>query len=313
MRLIAANGEAMLAEGDHAALERWLDQIPDDIRRTDPKLCYLRGLCAWLRWDWSLARRELQPAVSGLTTPEQAASRVRAMFLLVDAFNSTGDRQLAWQLLEELAALPLDSLSRAMLALQRAWYMLLTCEPEGVGKYLSEFLLQAEQEPALICPRTADRIHLLCIGLPQVAGCFERFFALSEMVRGQSDAPWQLAALAVGAWGHFWQGRRDPLQPILDRGEVLHQKFGGMRLVSERLLQFRTQFHAASGQFDRAIPLGRKLIEALQAPEAIAHRAVWLRAYQHSLARMYWMAGDHDNFRALAPALLAPRLANEWP
>jgi LuxR family maltose regulon positive regulatory protein len=313
MQLMAASGESMLAEGDHTQLERWLDQIPQDVRRADPKLCYLRGICAWLRWDWSRARSELQPAVDGLDTPEQAALRVRATFLLVDACNSTGDRDSAMVLLEELARLPLDPVARAQLALQRAWCALLGGDPQAVGNYLRECLAYAEQDPATLCPRIADRFHLLCIGLPGVADCFERYFALTELVRGEASAPWHLAALPIGAWGHFWHGRREPIQPILERGNVLLQKFGGMRLISERLLQFRTQYDAASGQFEAAIGRGKILLGALQAPEAIAHRAVWLRAYQHSLARMYWLAGDHESFRALAPALLAPRLASEWP
>ena len=313
MHLIALNGEAMLADGDHAQLERWLDQIPESIRRRDPRLCYLRGLCGWLRWDWNRARTELQLAVEGLQSPEQAAMRVRAMFLLVDAFNSSGDRDRRWQLLEEIARLPLDRLARAQLAVQRAWNMLLGGDPEAVGTYLSEFVALAEEDPAGVCPRTADRIHLLVIGLPRVAECFQRFFALSELVRGSTSAPWQLAALAVGAWGLFWHGRREPVVAILERGAVLHKQFGGMRLVSERLLQFRVHFAAASGQFEAAIAGGNMLLNALQAPEAISHRAVWQRGYQHSMARIYWMAGDHDRFRALAPALLAPRLATEWP
>ena len=47
-------------------------------------------------------------------------------------------------------------------------------------------------------------------------------------------------------------------------------------------------------------------------PEAATHRAVWLRAYQHALARFYWMWARHDAFRELAPTLLAPRVATEW-
>ncbi len=312
MRAIAENGEAMLAEGDHAALERWLDQLPEEVRRTDPKLSYLRGLCAWLRWDWRRARQELEPAVEGLDDGEHAELRVRAMFLLADAFNSSGDRERSWALLEHMASLPLDRLSRAQLALQRAWCLVPAGDPQGVGENFGEFIRHAEQDPAVICPRTADRIHLLCIGLPRVADCFQRYFALSESLYAP-DAPWRLAALAIGAWGHFWHGRRQPILPILQRGEALHQKFGGMKLVSERLVQFRTLFYAASGQFEAATSLSKTLIDALQAPQAASHRAVWLRGYQHALARMYWMAGDYDNFRALAPALLAPRLPTEWP
>jgi LuxR family maltose regulon positive regulatory protein len=135
---------------------------------------------------------------------------------------------------------------------------------------------------------------------------------LSELVRGPSAAPWQLAALPVGAWAQMWRGRREPVQRILERGEALHHQFGTMRLVSERLTQFRSLYLAASGQFDAAESIMKTLIHALLLPEAARHRAVWLRAYQHGLARFYWMSGRYEQFRELAPTLLAPRVATEW-
>ena len=313
MRLIVANGETMLAAGEHAPIERWIDQIPEAARRPDPYMSYLRGICAWLRWDWPRARSELHPAVAGFTAANETRACVRAMFLLVDAYSSTGDGAKAWQVMEQIEHLPLDGLAKAQLALQRAWYVLLEGPPHRVGEYLAEFIAHAEREPEVICPQTADRIHCLCIGLPGVVDAFERFFALSELVRGSTDAPWQLAALPVGAWANFWRGRREPIEPILARGAALHQKFGGIRLVSERLLQFRGLYYVATGQYESAAALMSMLIDALLVPEAIAHRAVWLRGYQHALARCYWVANDIEKFRALAPTLLAPRVATEWP
>jgi LuxR family maltose regulon positive regulatory protein len=313
VRLIAVKGEAMLNEGDHALLEQWLDRIPEDTRRQDPDLCYLRGVCAWLKWDWTRVRAELDPAIERLKARRDASHVIHAMFLQVDALNSSGERERAARILDELERLPLDNAARAQLALQRAWCVLPTGQPGLVGEHMSEFLACAEQEPGTICPRVADRIHMLCIGLPKVADCFERFYALCELVRGQTTAPWQLAALAVGSWGFLWHGRREPLAPMLERGDSLHQQFGSMRLVSERLLQFRALFYAASGKFENAQRLTRTLIDGLKTAEAAAHRAVWLRAYQHGFARICWMARDYDTFRELASSLLAPRMAHEWP
>lgn len=313
IQLIIKHGESMLTSGDHALIERWIDQIPESARHQDPRMSYLRGFCAWLRWDWPRAKRELQPAVAGFLANGQNQLCVHAMFLQVDAFNSAGDGEQAWEVMERIERMPLDGLFKAQLALQRAWYVLLHCQPNAVGRYLNEFLAHAEKDPARICPATADRIHCLCIGLPGVADAFERFFALSELVRGTDNAPWHLAALPVGAWANLWRGRREPIVPMLERGAALHHKFGGMRLVSERLLQFRALFHAATGNYEGAEALMTALIDALLLPEAAVHRAVWLRGYQHALARFYWMSSDHAKFRAMAPGLLAPRVATEWP
>jgi LuxR family maltose regulon positive regulatory protein len=312
MELMAARGESMLASGDHSTLERWIDQVPLTARSGNAVMSYLRGVCAWLRWDWPRTKRELEPAIAGLVEPQYAQLRIRAMFFEVDALNSSGEGAQAWQLLERIAQEPLDRLSKAQLALQRAWCVLGQGNPGAVLQYMQEFVSLAEQEPSVICAQTADRIHCLCIGIPGIADCFERFFTLSELVRGTTVAPWQLAALPVGAWSHLWRGRREPVQRILERGDALHQQFGSMRLVAERLMQFRSLYLAASGQFEAAEALMQALIDALLLPEAATHRAVWLRAYQHGLARFYWMAGKHEQFRELAPILLAPRVATEW-
>jgi LuxR family transcriptional regulator, maltose regulon positive regulatory protein len=312
MDLIAARGEAMLRFGDHSTLERWIDQIPAVARADNAQISYLRGVCAWLRWDWPRTKRELQAAIAGLTAPQFEQLRIRAMFFQVDAFNSSGEGSHAWAMLEEIGKQPLNQISKAQLALQRAWYVLSTGNPTGVLHHMQEFVALAEREPNVICPQTADRIHLLCVGLPGIAECFERFFALTELVREPSADPWQLAALPVGAWSQFWRGRREPVQRLLKRGEALHQQFGTMRLVAERLTQFRSLYLAASGQFDAAESIMRALMNALLQPEAATHRAVWLRAYQHGLARLYWMYGKHEQLRELAPTLLGSRVAPEW-
>lgn len=312
MELIAAHGEGMLASGDHSTLERWIDQIPEPARAGNAQIAYLRGVCAWLRWDWSRTKRELRPAIEGLTEPQYAALRIRAMFFEVDALNSSGENREAWELLDRIAREPLDVTARAQVALQRAFSVLSTGNPTRVAEYLQEYVALAERDPSAVCPQTADRIHCVCVGLPGVAECFERFFALAELIRGTTSAPWQLAALPVGAWAHFWRGRREPVQRLLDRGDTLHQQFGSMRLVADRLLQFRSLYLAAIDQFDAAETLAHSVIATLMLPETAAHRAVWLRAYQHGLARIYWMAGRYDQLRALAPTLLAPRVATEW-
>lgn len=313
MQLIAAHGEALLAAGDHAVLEQWLERVPESLRRREPRLCYLRGACAWLEWDWLRARDELEQAIAGFADDPSEPLTTRAMFLLVDALNSSGDVARAGEVLDALERRPLDLPAQAQLALQRAWCSLPHGDAQAVSRYMEAFLRCAERDAGAICPRSADRIHPLFIGLPRIAQLFEKFYVLCELVRGQTMAPWQLAAIAVGAWSLFWQGRREPLGPMLERGATLHQRFGGMRLVSERLLQFRALYLAANGRFAAAHALARRMIDELQRTESAAHRAVWLRAYQHAYARICWMSGDHDALRALAPALLAPRVASEWP
>lgn len=311
--LIVRVGESLLAQGGIASVERWLAEIPESARADNPKVSYLRGACAWLRWDWATARAELAPAVAGMTAPEDAPQRVRATFQLVDALNSSGELQGAWQQLQDVERLPLDELGLAELALQRAWCLAPTGEAGAVTRHMQEFLQHAERDPGAICPVTAGRIHCMLIGLPGIAATFERFTELADRVRGTATAPWHLAAYAVAGWAALWRGDRQGATTVLARAATAYHQFGGIRLLAERIGQFKAVCSLALGQYEQAIAIAQQHVQGLQAPEVARHSAVWLRSYRHGLARMYWMAGDADGYRRVLPFLVAPRTIEEWP
>jgi LuxR family maltose regulon positive regulatory protein len=177
---------------------------------------------------------------------------------------------------------------------------------------MQAFVELAERQPQLVCPVTAGRIHCLLIGLPGIDQVFERFVEASGHVTVDGHAPWQLAALAVEGWVHLWHGDAVGAQATIDRADVLHQQFGGIRLIGERLGQLRAMHAAARGRHDEALAIARRHVDGMRAPELAPHRAVWLRAYQHGYARMLWMAGRDAEYLDLVPALTAPRTAQEW-
>jgi LuxR family maltose regulon positive regulatory protein len=310
---ILESGEPLLIEGGHATLERWIDSIPETHRAQHPQLGYLRGICAWLRWDWRRAKREFRSAIDGLSSPDQVSRRIRSMFLYVDALNSSGEAEGATAMLDEIARLPLGSIAQAQLSLQRAWNLAPLGEPEKVGDYFAEFVAYAAKDPLRVCPAAAERIHCVCIGLPRVAQSFDRYYELVEQIHPNVSAPWKLAALSVGAWAHFWHGRREEVQRLLKMGEALQHQFGGIRLVAERLLNFRALYLGAIGQSAAGIELTQSIIASLQSMEVGGHRAAWQRSYQHGLARQHWLAMDATAYSELLPQLLGPKRPAEWP
>jgi LuxR family maltose regulon positive regulatory protein len=311
--LIAQVAEPLLLEGGVGVLERWIDEIPDAVRTSSPELSALRGTCAWLRWDWPLAKRELMRAADTLTQPHQVALRVRTLFSLVDALNSSGERELAWQRLEQVGSLPLDNRGAAQLALQRSWCAVPTGDVESVIRYMREFVDRAEQDPEHICAATAERIHCMLIGQLGMADLFERFFAACERIKGQRPEQWHLAVVVLGGWAALWRGRRSEAERAIEQGAHLYHQFGGIRLVAERISQFTALYHAATGNIAQAISLALAHVDGLHAPEVRGHAATWLRSYRHGLARMYWMANDKEGYRSLLPHLTAPRNTAEWP
>jgi LuxR family maltose regulon positive regulatory protein len=310
--LILRVGESLVTAGAITTLERWIDQVPEHVRRGNAHVSYLRGSCAWLRWDWSRACRDLEPAVAGLTASLEAPSRVRAYFQLVDALCSSGELAEAWRRLDEAKALELDDAGRAEFMLLRAWCHAASGRMDAVAGDLREFVTLAERHPDAVCPQTAGRIHCLLIGVPGTVEVFDRYSKANRRVKQQQEAPWQLAALVVEGWVRLWQGDFAGAQAVVERAEVLHARFGSIRLMGERLGQLRGLHAAACGRYDEALAIARRHLDAMQAPELVRHRAVWLRAYRLGYARMLWMAGRDAEFMALVPALTAPRAPEEW-
>ena len=313
MDRIAEAAQERLAHGGIATVERWIDAIPEHVRAGKARTHYLRGTCAWFRWDWPRARRELVPAVDGLTAPADASDRVTALFHLADALNSSGAREEAKLRIEQAAQLPLDELGRAELALQRAWCATPAGDLPAVAQYMREFAEMAEADPAAICAATADRIHCVLIGIPGIAEAFERFFGAFQRCRGTQPLPWYISALTVGAWAHLWRGRRADLLECLTQAEVIQHQFGGVRLAIERLGQLRAITSMVIGDQERALTTMHAHIKGLQIAELAGHSVVWLRAYRHALGRACWLFGHVTTFREVLPYLTAPAMPGEWP
>jgi LuxR family maltose regulon positive regulatory protein len=314
MARISRAGEERLAHGGIATVERWIDSIPEHLRDAYPAIAYLRGTCAWFRWEWLRTKQELTRAVDGLSDPKDNTQRVRAIFHLVDALNSAGDRAAAMERIEQASRLELDKLGEAELALHRAWCLAPEGDPEGVVRYMQEFVDIVEQDPRTLCAPTADRIHCgVLIGIPGIADTFERFGRAFQQSRGDTAAPWHMSAITVTAWANLWRGRKAETVACIEEIERLQHQFGAVRLAIERLGQLKTTTMVAMGQHSVAVPLMKRHIEGLQTAELAGHGAVWLRPYRLGLARAYWVVGDADGFREVLPYLIAPRGPGEWP
>ncbi|HMN43920.1 MAG TPA: LuxR C-terminal-related transcriptional regulator [Povalibacter sp.] len=312
MARIAEAAQERLAHGGIATVERWIDAIPEHVRAGNARIRYIRGTCAWFRWDWPRARRELTPAVDGLTAAEDLPDRVTALFHLVDALNSSGAREEARQRIEQAAQLPLNEQGKAELAMQRAWCATPSGDLPAVASYMRDFVTLVESDPT-ICANTADRIHCVLIGIPGIAETFERFFTAFQLVRGSQPLPWHISALTIGAWAHLWRGRRAELLDTLAQAEVIQHQFGGVRLAIERLGQLRAITSVVLGDPERAMSIMHAHIKGLQIAELAGHNVVWLRAYRHALGRACWLLDQVAAFREVLPYLTAPIMPGEWP
>jgi LuxR family maltose regulon positive regulatory protein len=312
MNRIVQAGEERIAHGGIATVERWIDTIPLDKRAAQPMIAYLRGTCAWYRWDWLRAKDELTRAVEGLTAPQDRNKRIRAVLNLVDSLNSAGAREAARSCIDEASRWPLDRLGKAELALQQSWCATASGDLQSMVLYTKDWIEMVEADPAQICPPTAERVHCVIIGIPGIAAIFERFFNAYQQTRG-TDLPWHISALTMGTWAHLWRGRRIEAQATLARAEQLQHQFGGIRLVIERLGQVKALGSLMLGHNEAALTTMHARLSGMEAAELAGHRAVWMRPYQHALARAHWVTGNREGFAEMLPYLTAPVMSGEWP
>jgi LuxR family maltose regulon positive regulatory protein len=312
MSRIVEAGEERLAHGALATVERWIDTIPQQKRAAHPMIAYLRGTCAWYRWDWLRAKEELTRAVDGLTAPADRNKRIRAVLNLVDSLNSAGAREAARACVDEASRWPLDRLGKAELALQQSWCATASGDLKSMLLYAQDFIEILESDPAHICPTTAERVHCVIIGIPGVATIFERFHTAYQQVRG-TPLPWHISALTMGTWAHLWRGRRLEAQATLALAEQLQHQFGGIRLVIERLGQVKALASLMLGQNEVALATMHERLIGMEAAELAGHRAAWMRPYRHALARAHWVMGNREGFAEMLPYLTAPLLPGEWP
>lgn len=304
-------GEQLLAEGAQDAIERWLAEVPASARDASAAAAWLDGMCASSRWDWLRTRSQLTRAIQLLEA--RSHGHTRALVHLADAVNSLGDRPGAARLLDELEQHPLDDVGRAQLAVLRAWNALPCGDVGQVLRHMRTFLAIVERDPRRLCPHTAGQIHCLFIGIPGIAGLFDRYFSLAERAADGAAAPWQALALTVGAWAHLWRGRLEEARSAIARSDELQHRFGDRRNVARGHAQVKCIFLAATGRGDQALAITDAVIGGMDAADAAGLRLVWRRAYLHGAARLLWMLGREREFLALVPELTAARNDVEWP
>ena len=310
---MAACGEALLAEGGHATVERWLDQLPEAVRRSRPQAAHLRGLCAWTHWDWLTVRPLLEQACAGYRERGERAGYIDALGLLGACYNGLGDLAAAARVLAEADAFDLHAASRVPFCTLHAWHALAQGRTHDVVRWLHATVAEVEQELSTIYPDVIDMAHGHHVGIPGALAPLRRLQALARELRRSEETHWSSAVVAQGAWLEFWQGHREAAVAALEEQRGLQQHLPAalaLLLSSHHLRAFHL---AAVGAHDEAVQEAVAMLQALEEPRARTLKASWGHAYLHVLARVHWIGEDAAGLQALLPALTAEAPAWQWP
>jgi LuxR family maltose regulon positive regulatory protein len=307
---------ALLAAGDSARVLRLLEQFPPALRDGSPLLAYVRGVCAWPRFEWGVMDRKLAQAAAGLERAGLGAMARRARAWRIVALASTGDldqgqaelEALSTALAAEAPAVDVDLEAHHRLM---GFWLGGACGPaDAPARHLQAMLasLQAGADASLWY-RCAP--HFMFIGRPGLQAPLEQYVATALEVAGDSHVPLRAAAHALGAWCLLWSGRLDESDARIAQAREDERWLGSPRSLRLPVLVHGAARAAMLGDADAVRRLGQAMIDDVE--HDASRRPTWLGVFAMMTGRMALAAGDADHARAMQALLLATPAHREWP
>jgi len=308
--LMADHADRLVEEGHRLAMQRWLEQVPEQVVTASEQGLYLRGYGAWLRWDWLRARADMGSLLGRL----RAAGREppTRLLLFMSGFSSAvGARDEAARLSAEIERRTLSPVEQATHALQRAWRAMDAGDLPAVCLHFGAYVELAERDPRAICPLIMDR-NTAYVGLPAMLALYDRYLAAARGFIGPTPVPWHTTVWILEAWTALWRGHRESAARAIEAARELQQHFGGLTPTDDALARLEAVFHASVGEGERALRIARPLVERFESPWAAGIKVVFERAYWAGVGKVAWMAGDAATLREVAARLAEPRRPQEW-
>lgn len=313
LELMVRCAKPLLAEGGHAMLDRWIEQLPAEVRQSRPEVAHVLGLCAWTHWNWVAVRPQLERAWAGYTEMGTQYAHVDALALLGGCYNGMGDLQSAARVLAEADRLELDAAMRVPFDTLHAWHALANGRlPEAVD-WLNATAADIGQGPSAIYPDVYDISHGHFAGIPGAMSPLRRMQGLCRDLRQRGSTHWSSAVVAQGAWLEFWHGDRDAATAALNEQSKLQHHLPEALALEMSSHHLRALHLAIGDRPDQADQAARAMLAVLEAPRAATLKASWGHAYLHVLARVHWIAQDAKALQPVLIALLTEPRVMEWP
>jgi LuxR family maltose regulon positive regulatory protein len=300
--------DALLAEGGHVSIERWLERIPESGRARDWRWHYLRGLCAWRAGDWLRARNELSFALDRSDGSMPQTLRARALLYRMGALNGLGERDAAVAVAVQIDPLPLNGRERAAFGVQRAWSALALGDHARAVSELREASTLALGDPEGVAVPLAEFLNTSYVGLPGAHLAYRDLLTAWDAARGSALAPWHAAPAILAGWLNLWTGDASKAAMEIERSQELARTFGVRDAVEDALQRLEAMYAALTGRGDETVRIWSELLAKFELPRLGSVRASFESIYVHGFARAAWVADERAAFRALVPrAVRAPR------
>lgn len=312
---------ALLAEGAHQTVQRWIGQLPAQALDTHPELQELMGHCAWASYHYPQADEHLQRAQEGFRargTPQDLARLHAVLGLRARAHNSMGALDASARLLAACDGLPADTPTRLALAGTRCWEAGARAPVTDVAPALQALVEGVEaavdaHRPEWLVPAINDLYNDFFYDLPGTQALWRRLRDACALAAARGPVHWQVLMQATTAWPEFWHGDRASFAVALERQLRVRDELRHLPATWLDAIETREMQALLGGDARGALQCIERGAEVVLQPPLDGLAASWRRPIQFRVARLLWFLQDADGLARMLPLLQPARTAAEWP
>ena len=309
-RALAAATPTLLLDGASAQALRLIDRFPPALREGSPLLAFVRGLCAWPRFEWVTMQEAMARAAAGFDQLGLAGETQQARAFESVALTALGRLEAAAERLAQVRALPMQRDTAALVELMSYWQAGALGPAEAPALHLQRMVdLLAEGSPPPVWYRCIP--HFLFVGRTGMRAPMERFARLALDSAGESHSPLRAGAQCLSAWLLLWQGRLDAAQVLIRDVQDDDRWLGQPRNLRITTLAFLAALHTLRGERDAFRAAAREMLADVD--RDAERRATWRGVYLYHVGRLAVAQDDWSFAEETQQALAATPSGKEWP
>lgn len=311
--VIEQTGEELLLQGSFDTLQGWIGALPEAVREAHPRLAYLLGRLAWMKWELDDARRFLERALEGFEATGDETVQGDILVHLATCLSGMGDAEGVVTVTRRALALPIPPHQRARALVALAWTELFGGNWVQTNAHLDAALALAEESGDPRVPRTmALQTHAPFTVLPGGVQRAERLCRLIEAQIEDETDPLGVWLQAHTAYVCLWRGRLDAAVQSGERALEIGESFGLLWPIVEVgavlpvCYALRGDHATADRHFDALFRRldGRAIAGSGTEP--------WRAGHLYLLGRTRWLQGRLEEAREIYTRMRAAETAREF-
>lgn len=253
---------AMVATSGTATARNLIERFPPEFRAGSPELALVRGLVAWVHWDFRAMLAAFERAENGFIAAGDNASALYARAYRATGLIAHGRLDDAEAALASMRAATLTPETRIVMLNSEAWLAIDTGNLRAVAPRVEEMVSLLEN---------VDRVELWyhttppnrMPGLPGIRKPLLRHADALLRVAGDSSLSIRALAIASQAWCALFQGRIDDAVELRDRAREDANWTGHTGAIIGHMLALSSFLEAVRGNGEAAVATARERLRVL--------------------------------------------------